>query len=63
MNYRGLRGLWRPPTDPFETVAAVLSQHWRAAASVRPLRLFWPTSTSWLSRPAAVAAPDRKSVV
>lgn len=56
MNDRALRGLWQPPTDSFEPLAGVLRQHWRAAATSRPLRLFWSTTASWLRRPAAVAA-------
>jgi hypothetical protein len=55
--YSGARGLWRPPADAFETISAVLSEHWRAAAGSRPLRLFWQTPANWLSLPAAVAAP------
>jgi hypothetical protein len=54
--YRGLGGLWRPPTDTFETIAAVLGAHWRAATS-GPLRLFWSTPANWLAHPHAIAAP------
>ena len=54
-----LRQLWRPPAETIAGVAAVLREHWRAAAKMRPARLFWPTPGRWLNvRPAEASAPD-----
>jgi hypothetical protein len=50
-----LRRLWRPPADTIAGVAAVLREHWRAAAGMRPVRLFWPTPGRWLKVPPAVS--------
>jgi len=30
------------------TIAGVLREHWRTAASMRPHRIFWQTPVSWL---------------
>jgi hypothetical protein len=54
--YRELGGLWAPPTDTFEAIAAVLGAHWRAAATSRPLRLFWSTPVRWLRCADAAAS-------
>ena len=43
-----LRRLWRPPVETVTGVAAVLREHWRAAARMRPARMFWPTPGRWL---------------
>lgn len=53
-----LRQLWRPPTETIAGMAAVLREHWRAAATMRPARLFWPTPGRWLkARPSVSAGP------
>jgi hypothetical protein len=53
-----LRGLWRPPAETIAGMAAVLREHWRAAARMRPARLFWPTPGRWLKgRPAGSVGP------
>jgi hypothetical protein len=44
----GWRRLWRPSADKLFGVAAVLAEHWRAAAKMRPARLFWGNPVSWL---------------
>jgi hypothetical protein len=55
----GLRRLWRPSVDTLEAIAGVLREHWRAAAKMRPQRLFWPTPVSWLkSRPLPESGPE-----
>ena len=43
-----LRRLWRPPVETVTGMAAVLREHWRAAARMRPARLFWPAPARWL---------------
>ena len=43
-----LRRLWRPPVETVTGMASVLRDHWRAAAKMRPARLFWPTPGRWL---------------
>ena len=45
---RGLRRPWRPPAETLEAMGTVLGEHWRAAATSRPLQLFRPTPASWL---------------
>jgi hypothetical protein len=53
-----LRRLLRPPADTIAGVAALLREHWRAAARMRPARVFWPTPGRWLkARPAVDATP------
>jgi len=52
--YRGLRGLWRPPAETLEAIAAVLGEHWRAAATSRTARIFWATPVSWLRAGSAM---------
>jgi len=46
--YEGLRRLWQPPADTLEAIAAVLGEHWRAAAA-HPEQLFWATPVSWVT--------------
>jgi hypothetical protein len=54
-----LRRLWRPSADTLEAIAAVLGEHWRAAAKMGAARLFWPTPAPWLPvRPSVNVAPD-----
>ena len=53
---RGLRRLWRPPSETLEALGSVLGAHWRAAASTRAARLFRTASESWLRGGAAVQA-------
>ena len=58
--YNKLRGLWRPPAEALEAISSVLSEHWRAAAKMRPARLFWPSPARWLRAeplPAPVPVP------
>ena len=55
--YRGLRRLWQPPADTLEAIAAVLGEHWRAAATARAARAFWTTPVSWLKRTTATVVP------
>jgi hypothetical protein len=43
-----LRRFWRPPVETVTGMASVLRDHWRAAAKMRPARLFWPTPGRWL---------------
>jgi len=50
-----LRRLWRPPAETIAGVAAVLREHWRAAAKTRPARLFWPTPARWLKVRQAIS--------
>jgi len=53
-----LRRLWRPPTETLVGMAAVLREHWRTAAKMRPARLFWPTPGLWLkARPTVSVGP------
>ena len=56
-----LRRLWKPSSETLEAIAAVLGGHWRAAGTVHPEALFWPTSVNWLAvhdvRPSARRAP------
>jgi hypothetical protein len=47
-NSRGLRRLWQPPAEKLEAIAAVLTEHWRAAAS-HPGQLFWASPVSWVT--------------
>lgn len=54
--YNKLRRLWRPPGEALEAISSVLSEHWRAAAKMRPARLFWPSPARWL-RAEPLAAP------
>ena len=57
-----LRRLWRPSADTLEAIAAVLREHWRAAAKIRPV--FWPTPARWLQvRPPVNVAPITTSPV
>ena len=49
-----LRRLWRPPAETIAGVAAVLREHWRAAAKKRPALLFRPTPGGWLKVRQAV---------
>jgi hypothetical protein len=39
--------LWEPPDETLETIAAVITSHWKAAAEAYK-GLFWPEATSWL---------------
>ena len=47
-SYNGLKRLWRPGGETLETIAGVLSEHWRAAAQLTPSRLFWQAPARWL---------------
>jgi hypothetical protein len=60
-DYRGLRRLWQPPAETLEAIAAVLTGHWRAAAS-HPEQLFWATPVSWV-RLRAVRIQARRAPV
>lgn len=59
--YKGLRRLWQPPADTLEAIAAVLGEHWRAAAS-HPEQLFWASPVSWV-RVRAVRIHARRAPV
>ncbi len=48
--------LWRPHSETLETIAEVLSQHWRAAARLHPAR-FWPSARRWLKAETLAAEP------
>jgi hypothetical protein len=63
-----LRQFWRPPVETVTGMAAVLREHWRAAARMRPARLFWPTPGRWLKVREAMSeavnvAPVRTAAV
>jgi len=55
--YNKLRRLWRPPGEALEAISSVLSEHWRAAAKMRPARLFWPSPARWLRAAETLATP------
>ena len=46
--YEALRRLWRPGEEALGAISDVLCEHWRAAAGVRPLRLFTSEAPHWL---------------
>jgi hypothetical protein len=48
VTYPGLRRLLGQPADTLDSIAASLSEHWRAAANSRPAKLFGTTSRNWL---------------
>jgi hypothetical protein len=48
VTYPGLRRLLGQPADTLDSIAASLSEHWRAAANSRPAKLFGTSSRSWL---------------
>jgi len=58
-----LRRLWRPPVETMAGMAAVVREHWRAAARMRPARVFWPTPGRWLKAGTAMAGPVNVSPV
>ncbi|HTT43901.1 MAG TPA: hypothetical protein VMG33_12590 [Steroidobacteraceae bacterium] len=43
----GAKRWWRPSGDTLEALTEVLSQRWRAAASLSSRRL-WPAARRWL---------------
>ena len=49
--------LWEPPNETLETIAAVITSHWNAAAKAYREKTFWPEATSWLG---ACLTPDRR---
>jgi len=54
--YEALRRLWRPGEDALGAISDVMSQHWRAAARMRPHELF-SSAVPWLrSSPGPVPA-------
>jgi len=53
----GRRGLWQPPAETLEALAAVLKKHWRAAAGSHPTRLFWPAPPRWLEGRTRLITP------
>jgi hypothetical protein len=57
--YGALKRLWRPGEEALGAISDVLSQHWRAAARMRPHELF-SSAVPWLRsspEPAAVPVP------
>lgn len=50
--------LWEPPDETVETIAAVITSHWNAAAKAYREKLFWPDDASWLG---AWLTDDRRS--
>ena len=58
-SYNGLKRLWRPGGETLEAIAAVLSEHWRAAATLAPSRLFWQTPAHWLKAAPPVSGLTR----
>lgn len=50
-SYDGLKRLWRPGGETLEAIAEVLSERWRAAATLTPSRLFWQAPARWLKTP------------
>jgi hypothetical protein len=57
--YEALRRLWRPGEEALGTISDVLTQHWRAAARLRPHELF-SSAVPWLrsgAGPAALPVP------
>jgi hypothetical protein len=46
---------WQPSCDTLDTIAAVLTEHWRAATA--PQRLFWPHPGEWLLSPELTPVP------
>ena len=53
--YEALRRLWRPGEEAFGAISDVLTQHWRAAAGLRPHELF-SSAVPWLRSGEAVPA-------
>jgi hypothetical protein len=45
--YIGLRKLWPAGRERLESLPRMLTEHWRAAATLRP-RLFWQGRATWL---------------
>jgi hypothetical protein len=45
--YIGLRKLWPAGGETLESIPRLLTEHWRAAATLRP-RLFWQGRAAWL---------------
>jgi hypothetical protein len=39
--------LWDPPDETLESIAAVITSHWKAAAEAYK-GLFWPEASGWL---------------
>jgi hypothetical protein len=57
-NYKSLGRLWQPSAETLESIAAVLSRHWRGAVTDTG-QLFWPKPVSWVRPPSARAQAQR----
>jgi hypothetical protein len=57
--YKRLQRLWQPSAGKLDSIAAVLSEHWRAATA-QSERLFFATPVSWV-RVQAVRANALRS--
>jgi hypothetical protein len=42
-------GVWQPPVETIEAIAAVLGAHWAAAKS-QQIQIFWPLAGRWRSQ-------------